>query len=138
MPRRIRRLVLCICTLLLPVVSAQSQTATSFPPTLNLGDRLQVRTQNGKRVKGVLAGISSEELTISRGNKSIRMTRADVERIHLLVRKSPAKHIALGAAIGLGAFLAAHAISLPDEPWPTHSQDPKEMAQSAGIGAVVG
>ena len=97
-----------------------------------------MRTQDGKRVKGTLAGLSSEELNLARGNKSIRITREDVKRIHLLIKKSPAKKIAIGAAIGLGAFLGGHAASFANEPWPIHPGDPALIALTSGIGAAAG
>ena len=134
---RIRGLMLygLACSLALNPVLAQPGGPH---PSASLGDRLRVRLSNGETLKGVLTGINEDGLTLTAGKKALRASREDVSKIHLLVKKSPAKPIAIGAGIGLGAFIAGHAIAFPSQPAPTHSGDPLLMGVLAGLGAAVG
>lgn len=106
--------------------------------TVTPGNQLHVETTNGKTEKGTLETISANELTIRRGNKPRTLSRQDVRAIRRLQPRSAKRNIALGAAIGLGAFVAGHAIALPDERAPTHPSDPAYMAISAAAGAAIG
>ena len=123
------------CSVALNPVLGRADASQS---SASLGDRLQIRLSSGDKLRGVLTGISEEGLTLAAGKKALRAGREDVSKIHLLVRKSPAKQIAIGAGIGLGAFIAGHAIAFPSERAPTHPSDPALMGLLAGLGAVVG
>jgi hypothetical protein len=103
------------------------------------GDELVDQLKDGKSVKGKVASVTSDELSLTRKNKTETVRRDSISQIHHLKRKAEkGKYAAIGAGIGAGAGLG---IGLAKNSPPVDDGEiyPKVGAiLGAGIGAVGG
>ncbi len=103
---------------------------------VSIGDKLLVKLKNGKSIKGKFGGVSLAGLKLSRRGKSTEITEQEVRQVYELVRKSPAKQIVIGAAVGLGAIVISHAFIREARVVGAH--DIGAIGISSGLGALVG
>ena len=103
---------------------------------VSIGDKLLVKLKNGKSIKGKFGGVSLAGLKLFRRGKSTEITEQEVRQVYELVRKSPAKQIVIGAAVGLGVILISHAFIRDARVVGAHDID--AIGVSSGLGALVG
>ena len=118
-----------------PVAPGDWSAVQDVPP----GDELIVELKDGKSVKGKVTSVTSDELSLTRKNKSETVHRDSISRIYHKKRKAEkGKYAAIGAGIGAGAGLG---IGLAKNSPPVDDGEiyPKVGAiLGAGIGAVGG
>lgn len=77
---------------------------------LSVGERLSVRTKEGKKFDGTLSAVSDTNITLVKKSKSIELDAAIVMRVYRVLQKSvgksTARSAAIGAAVGFGVGAA--------------------------------
>src|SRR5438105_10637431 len=99
-----------------PALLAQSSTASDSTRWANIravaiGNELNVKSKDGKTVKGRLGGVTDNSLTLIHGNKKIEFTQDNVLEVNLLKPKHAGRNALLGAGAGFGAGAAMGALA---------------------------
>lgn len=137
-------LILCLS---LPVVAAAGQsnspsTDWSAVQSVPLGDKLNVKLKDGKKVEGRLRSVSDTTLTLDRGNRTSDFDRNSIARVQRYVSNSVGKSIgkstAIGAGVGFGAGAGLGLAAGQYEDIETASLVGIFGAIGAGLGAAIG
>ncbi len=137
--------LLIVCALLipqLPTAIAQGQAPVrdwSAVQAMATDERLIVKQKDGKTIEGKMIEASETNLTLSRSNKVVNISRDSIQQIqHSRGKAAKGKWAAIGAGIGAaaGAGLGATKVSSiidDSELWM-----PVGLVFGAGTGAVTG
>ena len=98
------RLILCLAFAF--SLSGQSWEAVRSLPA---GARVRVREIGGRELKGNLAAVSAESLSVASPNGAVSVERARVARVQVNRKSRRFRNTAIGAAIGLGLGIAVDA-----------------------------
>jgi hypothetical protein len=100
-------LLLTVTLIYAPLVTAQQPVAHgdwSAVQNVPTGDELVITLKDGKSVKGKVSSITSDELNLTRKNKTETVRRKNISQIYHLKRKAEkGKYAAIGTGIGAGA-----------------------------------
>jgi hypothetical protein len=103
------------------------------------GDELLIQLKDGTSLKGKVSSVTSNELSITRKNKTETVRRETISQIYQLKRKAEkGKYAAIGAGIGAGAGLG---IGLAKNSPPVDDGEIYPVVGTilgAGIGAIGG
>ena len=134
-------LILVASLLLSPVVSAQNAPAAtgdwSALKAIAAGSKLAVKLKSGKTVKGRLAGVTDDALSLSDKDKPADLKREDVQSVYRVRGKSATKATLIGMGVGAGAGLAVGAAGSSS----SDSFDKIDQVATAGLtvlGAAAG
>lgn len=90
-----------------PVASAQTTSSLndwSTVKSIGTDERLIVKKKDGKTIEGKMIEASDTNLTLSRDNKVVNISRADVQQIHHSTGKAAkGKWALIGSGVGAGA-----------------------------------
>ena len=118
-----------------PLASGEWSAVQNLPP----GDELLVQLKDGTSVKGKVSSVTSDELSLTRKNKTETVRRDSISLIFHLKRKAEkGKYAAIGAGIGAGAGLG---IGLAKNSPPVDDGEIYPVVGTilgAGIGAIGG
>jgi len=135
-------LLLTITLICSPLAFAQQTVAAgdwSAVQDLPADTELVIQLKSGKSLKGKVSGVTADELSIIRKNKTESVRRENISQVYELKRKAEkGKYAAIGAGIGagtgLGIGLAKNSPPIDDgEIYPVVG-----TVLGAGIGAIGG
>jgi hypothetical protein len=144
------KILTCILALILvfaPVMAADDSSISldqwDVVETIPIGEKLLVEMKDGKRVKGVMAAVSSDSVSVrdtgTDAGKTIALKRDEIKRIYRLVGRSRGKSALIGtgvgAAIGGGIGLILY---LPNRDDIVGGVVPAFATVGAGFGAAIG
>jgi hypothetical protein len=134
-------LLLAATLIYTPLTFAQQPTLGDWSTVQDVppGDELIIELKDGKSVKGKVTSVTSDELSVTRKNKSETVRRDSISRIYHKKRKAEkGKYAAIGAGIGAGAGLG---IGLAKNSPPVDDGEIYPVVgtiMGAGIGALGG
>lgn len=139
MNKKFMSMMVAVVLLIAPYQSVSGQTTTgnwSAVQALAVDDRLIVKQKDGKTIEGKMIEASETNLSLSRDQKVVNISRDQIARIeHSRGKAAKAKWAAIGAGVGAGAGAAIGQSKVgPDaEIWL-----PVGVIFGTGIGAGVG
>lgn len=111
-------------------------------PSAVEGRKLTIGLKSGKSIKGALAGLDDNGLTIDQGRKrgSTTVSRKDISQVQAARRKRGTKGRAIGTAAGAGAAVAVVSpvfVYLNNEGGVSSGNGPIIAAVALGLGAGI-
>jgi hypothetical protein len=89
----------------------------SVRSSLQIGQKLQVNTKDGKSKKGTLAKITDTGLTLVTKEKSFSFQSSDIDKIYVLRGRPIASRTLIGAGVGAGGGALIGAIAGRNDNW---------------------
>jgi hypothetical protein len=90
------------------IVAQKVSTAQEWDAVKALvpGEKLSVRLKDGKKVEGIVRGVSDTQLMLTRGSAATDLNRETISKVYRIVSRSTGRSIgkstAMGAGIGFG------------------------------------
>ena len=122
-----------------PVASAQGSSQWSAVQAIPVDARLIVKQKDGKTTEGKMIEASETNLTLSRNNKVVNISRDNIRQIHRSTGKAAkGKWAGIGAGIGAGAGAGAGATKHSSESDDSEIYVVMGLLIGAGAGAATG
>src|SRR6188474_3196713 len=134
-------LVLLLLSTHAPLAFSQSPSLSEWASVqrIRTNERLFVRQQNGKEIKGRMIEGSDTALTIDRDGKPFSIARADVRQVYIVEGKAQkGKWALIGAGVGAGAGAGIGYAKYSPNRDDSVIWVPVGLMFGAGIGAVSG
>ena len=134
-------LVLLLLSTHAPLAFSQSPSLSAWASVqqIKTNERLFVRQQNGKEIKGEMIEASDTTLTIDRDGKPFSIARADVRQVYVVSGTAKkGKWALIGAGIGAGAGAGIGAAKYSDSVDDSQIYIPVGLIIGAGSGALGG
>jgi uncharacterized membrane protein len=122
-----------------PVVIAQGASNWSTVQATKVDERLIVKKKDGKTIEGRMIEASETNLTISRDNKVVNISRSDIREIyHSTGKAAKSKWALIGTGFGAGAGAGLGAIKYDSNRDDYVIYPVMGFIIGAGVGAVTG